>query len=397
MSRRFQDPALREAFTRFHYEALSPRIRRSLLISLMYALVASVFWARPAEQGSGMNKALHPVVVIMITLVTLVPFVCVLIMHARRKITAENYQCVMATMLVAGLVGGMARSVAAYDAGLHPDADHGSRACDHLGDLVAMGAASAVHATGASLICFFLFQLHLPVAFGLCLLSTGVVTLYRFHEAEAVGVLFARLPASVGLALMSLLINLAVGLCAVIYRDQLCHQFLLTLELQRSTEERIERLAREKERLGYDYAFAVRKAADLAADKLATGSQHALPAPEVPPPGSDPASSEDKVLAELVNTGATSLARSPSPARSGGGSSAMWQQVRKNSVQLRFDASAAEAGARARSAAATAAAHATEGESQHQREQHEEGEGGGDFTCSHEGPWYSSLGSRWRC
>ena len=130
-----------------------------------------------------------------------------------------------------------------------------------------VGAAAAVHATGAALLVFFLFQLHFPVAWGLCLVSTGIVVLRRFHEAQEVGLLFERLPAWIALALMQLAIHLAVGMCAVMYHDQLCHQFLLTLELQRSTEERIERLAGEKERLGYDYAFAVRKA-EVAADML---------------------------------------------------------------------------------------------------------------------------------
>ena len=261
ISRRFHDPELREAFTQFHYETLSPRIRASLLLSLLYVTSAFIFWIRGSRAGR--KEAEHPAVVLVFTLTTLIPPICVLVMHARRKITAENYQLVMTIKIVAVLVGGVARSVAAYESGLVDNAD----ACDNLGELVTVGAAAAVHATGAALLVFFLFQLHFPVAWGLCLVSTGIVVLRRFHEAQEVGLLFERLPAWIALALMQLAIHLAVGLCAVMYHDQLCHQFLLTLELQRSTEERIERLAREKERLGYDYAFAVRKA-EVAADML---------------------------------------------------------------------------------------------------------------------------------
>lgn len=348
LSRRFHDAELRAAFTRFHYESLSPRIRTSLLLSLLYATLACIFWISGSR--AGVKEAEHPAVVLTFTFITLVPPVCVLVMHARCKITAENYQLVMTINIVAALVGGVARSVAAYESGLADDTD----ACDNLRELVAVGAASAVHATGASLLVFFLFQLHFPVAWGLCFISTGVVVLRRFHEAQEVGVLFERLPAWIALALMMLAINLAVGLCAVMYHDQLCHQFLLTLELQRSTEERIERLAREKERLGYDYAFAVRKAEDLAADMLMLSTWPRMSEPrgydaQALPPQSEPASSEGKVIAELVIPGPATgsqqqLQRPTSPARSGSGSSAMWQQLRENQVQLRSDTIADEGG-----------------------------------------------------
>jgi len=257
---------------------------------------------------------------------------------------------VMTIKIVAVLVGGVARSVAAYESGLVDSAD----ACDNLGELVAVGAAAAVHATGAALLVFFLFQLHLPVAWGLCLISTGIVVLRRFHEAQEVGLLFERLPAWIALALMQLAIHLAVGLCAVMYHDQLCHHFLLTLELQRSTEERIERLACEKERLGYDYAFAVRKAEDLAAYMLMASTWQRMSEPrgceaQALPPRSEPMSSEGKVIAELVTPGPVTGSqqqpqRPKSPARSGSCSSEMWQQLWANQVQLRSGTAADEGG-----------------------------------------------------
>ena len=312
---------MREAFTQFHYESLSPRIRTSLLLSLLYVIFAGIFWTRGSRAGR--KEAEHPAVVHAFTLITLIPPICVLVMHARRKITAENYQLVMTIKIVAALVGGVARSVAAYESGLVDNAD----ACDNLGELVAVGAAAAVHATGAALLVFFLFQLHFPVAWGLCLISTINVVLRRFHEAQEVGLLFERLPAWIALALMQLAIHLAVGLCAVMYHDQLCHQFLLTLELQRSTEERIERLAREKERLGYDYAFAVRKAEDLAANMLMASTWQRTSEPrgceaQALPPRSEPMS----------------------PARSGSCSIEMWQQLWANQVQLRSGTTADEGG-----------------------------------------------------
>ena len=321
ISRRFHDPEMREAFTQFHYESLSPRIRTSLLLSLLYVIFACIFWTRGSRAGR--KEAEHPAVVLAFTLITLIPNICVLVMHARRKITAENYQLVMTIKIVAGIVGGLARSVAAYESGLVDNAD----ACDNLGELAAVGAAAAVYATGAALYIFFLFQLHFPVAWGLCLISTGVIVLRRFHEAQEVGLLFEWLPAWIALALMQLAIHLAVGLCAVMYHDQLCHQFLLTLELQRSTEERIERLAREKERLGYDYSFAVRKAEDLAANMLMASTWQRTSEPrgceaQALPPRSEPMS----------------------PARSGSGSSEMWRQLWSNQVQLRSGTTADEGG-----------------------------------------------------
>ena len=114
---------------------------------------------------------------------------------------------------------------------------------------------------------------------------------------------------------------------AVIYHDMLCHQFLLTLELQRSTEERIERLAREKERLGYDYSFAVRKAEDLAANMLMASTWQRTSEPrgceaQALPPRSEPMS----------------------PARSGSCSIEMWQQLWANQVQLRSGTTVDEGG-----------------------------------------------------
>ena len=95
---------MREAFTQFHYESLSPRIRTSLLLSLLYVIFAGIFWTRGSRAGR--KEAEHPAVVLAFTLITLIPNICVLVMHARRKITAENYQLVMTIMIVAALVGG---------------------------------------------------------------------------------------------------------------------------------------------------------------------------------------------------------------------------------------------------------------------------------------------------
>ena len=61
-----------------------------------------------------------------------------------------------------------------------------------------------------------------------------------------------RLPASLGLALNQLIVCAGIAVCARLYHDVLCSQFLLTRELQRSKDERIEQLACEKERLGCD-------------------------------------------------------------------------------------------------------------------------------------------------
>ena len=337
ISRRFHDPEMREAFTQFHYESLSPRIRTSLLLSLLYVIFAGIFWTRGSRAGR--KEAEHPAVVLVFTLTTLIPPICVLVMHARRKITAENYQLVMTLQLIAVCVGGVARSAAAYESGLVVD---NADACDNLGELVTVGAAAAVHATGAALLVFFLFQLHFPVAWGLCLVSTGIVVLRRFHEAQEVGLLFERLPAWIALALMQLAIHLAVGLCAVMYHDQLCHQFLLTLELQRSTEERIERLAREKERLGYDYAFAVRKA-EVAADMLMASTRQRT---------SEPCGCEAQAQAlqaqalrsEPARSGVSPYRGDMSPARSGSCSSEMWQQLWANQAQLRSGTTADEGG-----------------------------------------------------
>ena len=336
ISRRFHDPELRKAFTQFHYESLSPCIRTSLLLSLLYVTSAFMFWIRGSRAGR--KEAEHPAVVLVFTLTTLIPPICVLVMHARRKITAENYQLVMTLQLIAVCVGGVARSAAAYESGLVDNTD----ACDNLGELVTVGAAAAVHATGAALLVFFLFQLHFPVAWGLCLVSTGIVVLRRFHEAQEVGLLFERLPAWIALALMQLAIHLAVGMCAVMYHDQLCHQFLLTLELQRSTEERIERLAGEKERLGYDYAFAVRKA-EVAADMLMASTRQRT---------SEPCGCEAQAQAlqaqalrsEPARSGVSPYRGDMSAARSGSCSSEMWQQLWANQAQLRSGTAADEGG-----------------------------------------------------
>ena len=89
----------------FHYESLSPRIRTSLLLSLLYVTSAFIFWIRGSRAGR--KEAEHPAVVLVFTLTTLIPPICVLVMHARRKITAENYQLVMTLKIVAVCVGGI--------------------------------------------------------------------------------------------------------------------------------------------------------------------------------------------------------------------------------------------------------------------------------------------------
>ena len=87
ISRRFHDPELRKAFTQFHYESLSPRIRTSLLLSLLYVTSAFMFWIRGSRAGR--KEAEHPAVVLVLTLTTLIPPICVLVMHGLPRATID--------------------------------------------------------------------------------------------------------------------------------------------------------------------------------------------------------------------------------------------------------------------------------------------------------------------
>ena len=123
-----------------------------------------------------------------------------------------------------------------------------------------MGLATCLaHTALSSLFIFFLFGLGPHAALGLSVGNVLIIALRKWPHARLVGTVIGSLPTLPALLLLQATVLGGVAWCGYMYHDMLCQQFLLTRELQLSKDARIDQLAAEKERLGYDYAFAVRR------------------------------------------------------------------------------------------------------------------------------------------